>query len=82
MFMQKERIRMKSVSEVGAEPVEYIPRKFLCQIIYKKPEKVKGLAQEQYEAVIKKYPVLGQLYNLLKEFNRIVFSQKSNALDA
>lgn len=82
MFMQKERIRMKSISEVGAEPAEYIPRKFLCQIIYKKPEKVKGLTQEQYEAVIKKYPVLGQLYSLLKEFHRIVFSQKSNALDA
>lgn len=82
MFMQKERIRMKSVSELGAEPVEYIPRKFLCQLIYKKLEKVKGLTQEQYEAVIKKYPVLGQLYNLLKEFHRIVFSQKSNALDA
>lgn len=42
---------------------------------------MKGLTQEQYEAAIKKYPVLGELYNLLKEFYEIIFSQKSEKLD-
>jgi transposase len=31
--------------------------------------------------VQRKYPILGQLYSLLKEFHRIVFSQKSKELD-
>ena len=37
----------------------------------------KGITEEQYEAAIQKYPVLGQLYTLLKEFYRIVFSRRS-----
>ena len=31
---------------------------------------------------VQKYPVLGQLYTLLKEFYRIVFSRKSEELDS
>ena len=76
IFMQKERSHMKEAFGSKNQPVEYIPRKFLCQLIYKKLEKIKGLTLEQYEAAIKKYHLLGQLYGLLKEFYRIVFSQK------
>lgn len=54
----------------------------MCQLMYRKLEDVKGLSQEQYDSVLKKYPVLGQLYTLLKEFHRIVFSQKGDELDA
>jgi len=82
MFMQKERIHMKEAAGSKNQQVEYIPRKFLCQLIYKKLESIKGLTREQYEAAIKKYPLLGQLYGLLKEFHRIVFSQKGVELDA
>lgn len=81
MFMQKERLHMKASMTVENQAVEYIPRKFLCQLIYKKLEKINGLTQEQYEGVITKYPILGQLYNLLKEFHRIVFSHKGTELD-
>jgi hypothetical protein len=81
VFMQKERTHQKSISVLTAEPKEFIPRKFMCQLIYRELEKVKGLTIEQYDAAVKKYPILGQLYSLLKEFHRIVFSQKSNELD-
>jgi len=79
--MQKERTHQKSINALTAEPKEYIPRKFMCQLIYRELEKVKGLMLEQYDAAVKKYPMLGQLYSLLKEFHRIVFSQKSDELD-
>lgn len=81
VFMQKERTHQKSINALTAEPKEYIPRKFMCQLIYRELEKVKGLMLEQYDAAVKKYPMLGQLYSLLKEFHRIVFSQKSDELD-
>lgn len=81
VFMQKERTHQKNVSQKENEPVEYIPRKYLCQLIYRKPEEVKGLTPEQYEAAIKKYPLLGQLYDLLGEFHRIMFSKKEGELD-
>lgn len=81
MFMQKERTHLKNSVQQNKPKVEYVPRKFMCQLIYKELEQIKGLTQEQYEAVIKKFPVLGELYSLLKEFHRIVFSHKSEDLD-
>lgn len=81
MFMQKERTHQKSLSKNETEPVEYIPRKFFCQLIYRELEKIKGLTQEQYDAAVKKYPILGELYSLLREYHRIIFLQKSDELD-
>ena len=45
-------------------------------------EKVNGLTSEQYEAAIKKYPILGKIYSLLRDFHRIVFSHQSSELDS
>jgi len=73
-FMQKERTHQRRIAQQTAETVEYIPRKFMCQLIYCKIEDIKGLTSEQYEAALKKYPVLGKLYASLKDFHRIVFS--------
>lgn len=81
VFMQKERTHQKSISKNESEPVEYIPRKCLCQLIYRELENVNGLTQEQYEATIEKYPVMGEIYSKLREFHRIVFSQQSVELD-
>ena len=39
------------------------------------------MTKEQYNASIRKYPVLGQLYSLIREYHRIIFSQKSEELD-
>lgn len=33
VFMQKERTHLKSLSKTENEPVKYIPRKYLCQLI-------------------------------------------------
>ncbi|WP_349946131.1 transposase [Lacrimispora sp. BS-2] len=82
MFMQKERTHLKNVSKNENEPVEYIPRKFFCQLIYRELERVKGLTLKQYEAAIKRYPVLGKIYWLLREFHRIIFSRQSKELDS
>lgn len=65
MFMQKERTHQRSISKNITERVEYIPRKSFCQLIYRELENIKGLTKEQYNASIKKYPVLGQLYSLM-----------------
>ena len=59
MFMQKERTHQRSISKNITERVEYIPRKLFCQLIYHELENIKGLTKEQYNASIKKYPVLG-----------------------
>lgn len=82
MFMQKERTHIKSITKNENGPVEYIPRKYFCQLIFRELEKVNGLTSEQYKAAIKKYPVLGKIYSLLRDFHRITFSQQSSELDS
>lgn len=81
--MQKERTHQRSISQTAESATsEYIPRKCLCQLIYHELENVAGIISEQYEVVIKKYPILGQLYALLRDFHRIMFSQKVDELDS
>lgn len=42
---------------------------------------INGLSQEQYEAVIKKYPTLGAVYESIREFHRLLYSRKTNEFD-
>ena len=81
VFMQKERTRHRNIEKQSETPVEYIPRKLMCQLIYRELEDIKGLTKEQYEAAVKKYPVLGDLYALLKDFHKIIFAKKSCELE-
>ena len=60
---------------------EFVQRRSLCRLIYKKLEDIAGLSQEQYDAVIKRYPVLGSLYESIRDFQRIVFSKKVDEFD-
>lgn len=77
VFMQKERAHIKSnAKNTAPQTTAYVTRKVICQLIYKSLEKVKGITQEQYNEALKKYPVLGKLYHLLKEFHRIIFTHK------
>lgn len=85
MFMQRERVRQneasKSPDNINHSEVEFIQRKSLCKLIYNKLENVSLLTGEQYDAVIEKYPILGTLYSLVKEFHRIIFSHKPDELE-
>lgn len=83
VFMQKERTHAKSVSSNSQGKLkECIARKSVCQLIYQELKDVKGMTQEQYEAMLKEYPVLGQIYALIKEFYSIVFSHNEDGLGA
>lgn len=85
MFMQKERAHQKEASKAAStdnSEVEYIQRKSLCKLIYSKLEDVAMLTGEQYNAAIQKYPILGKMYSLVKEFHRIIFSHKPDELES
>ena len=81
MFMQKERTRMQEQKEREKSQSEFIQRKSLCQLIYKKLENVTAITSRQYEQALKKYPLLGSLYSLVKEFHATIFSKKPEKLD-
>lgn len=83
MYMQKERVHKNAVikSSDKTDWNDYVYRKTLTQLVYKKLEDVKLITKEQYDEVLKKYPALACLYHLVKEFNRILFSKKPEELD-
>ena len=81
MFMQKERTRMHEQQEQSKIQSAFIQRKSLCQLIYKKIEDVTTITANQYEEVLKKYPQLGPLYSLVKDFYSVIFSKKPEKLD-
>lgn len=81
MFMQKERIRMQEQEEQEKPRSGFIQRKSLCQLIYKRLENVAAITESQYEQTLKTYPLLGELYSLVKEFHAAVFSEKPEKLD-
>ena len=79
VFMQKERAHAKrSGIQAGKD---YIHRITLSQLVYRKLEDVKLITQDQYEALLKQYPELAALYDILKDFHRIVFSKKAEDLE-
>ena len=78
MFMQKERSRMR---EQDNPQSEFIQRKSLCQLIYKKLENVATITAGQYKQALETYPLLSPLYSLVKEFHTAIFSKKPEKLD-
>lgn len=72
---------MQEQEEQKKPQSEFIQRKSLCQLIYKKLEDVATITAEQYGQALEKYPQLGQLYTLVKEFHTVMFSQKPEKLD-
>jgi transposase len=81
MFMQKERVRMQEQEEQSKTQSEFVQRKSLCQLIYKKLENVTAISLEQYKQVLKTYPELSELYSLVKEFHAVIFSKKPEKLN-
>ena len=81
MFMQKERTRMYEQNETEKPHSEYVQRKSLCQLVYKKLEDIGTITAKQYQEVLKKYPLLSELYALTKEFCNVLFYNNPAKLD-
>ncbi|MFA9464792.1 MAG: transposase [Velocimicrobium sp.] len=84
MFMQKERIRHAELEQDGRSkenPKEYIQRKSLSQLLYKKLNDVYTITKEQYDQVLKSYLLLAELYSVIKELYEIIYSKHSERLD-
>jgi len=82
MFMQKERIRRQEQKEHEKKESEFVQRKSLCQLIYKKLEKVTTITGRQYQQVLLTYPLISELYTLIKDFYAVIFSTHAEKLDS
>ncbi len=73
---------MREQEEQDKPRSEFIQRKSLCQLIYKKLENVATITAKQYKQALETYPLLSTLYSLVKEFHTAIFSKKPEKLDA
>ena len=82
-FIAKEkRLRRDLKDENTAGDTEIVERKWLVKLLYKPLDKVKAISSEQVESVFQKYPLVGTLLRLLKEFKGILQSGEKEALPA
>ena len=79
VFMQKECAHAKHYNTKKGKL--YVQRISLTRLVYRKLEDVKLITKNQKDAILKTYPELAGLYELIKEFHRIVFSKKAEELD-
>lgn len=80
MYATRERKLMKHAGG-GAEETEIMERKWLIHLLYCPMEKIKGINEEQVEQVIREYPVIGKIYDLVRSFKEIVFSKKADDVE-
>lgn len=83
-FISKEKRILKDLSSHGtgkSDPAEFIERKWLVKLLYKPLCKVKGITEEQFSAVLHKYPQIEKVYSILNEFKEIVFSKNVDSLN-
>lgn len=86
MFIQKEKIRNQEIYNYnnirsGYEPKEYIQRKSLSQLIYKSINDIHTIEADQFEQVLKTYPVLAPLYGSIRRFYEIIYSKQDGMID-
>ena len=59
-----------------------VERKWVTKLLYQPIEKLKELTESQVERVVKEYPIIGKLYDTVRSFKEIMFSQRVDEIDS
>ncbi len=81
MFATRERKLLKEAKKNCQGKAGKIERKWLISLLYKPLDKVKKLSQEQLDSVIEKYPVIGEIYDIVGSFRNTLFSKKPDEIE-
>lgn len=81
MYATRERKLMKEAKAGSVEPVEKIERKWLISLLYKPIDDVKNISKEQLDKVMERYPLIGEIHDIVKTFKNTLFSKKPEELD-
>jgi len=80
MYATRERRLMKAAIEKSLENTELLERKWITKLLYHPLEKVNAITQEQYGRVIREYPVIGSILNIVRDFREIISSNRVRKL--
>lgn len=78
-FVSKEKRIAKDLLKYK-EPCELIDKKWIIKLLYKPIDKIKGFSQNQLNAVMVKYSIIADLFEVLNEFKNMLKSKDPNNL--
>lgn len=81
MYTTRERKLIKETQKGEDGAIEKIERKWLVKLLYKPLDAVKGLSQESLDQVIEKYPIIGDIYDIVGSFKQTLFGKKPEELE-
>jgi len=82
MYATRQRRIIKGSNVEAQANTELLERKWVTRLLYQPIEKVKGITEGQVERVVREYPVIGILYDIVQTFKAIVLAKKVNEIDA
>ena len=75
MYASRQR-RIRKAANAGAlTNTELIERKWVTKLLYQPIEKVKEITEGQVERIIREYPVIGSLYDIVRSFKEMMFAK-------
>jgi hypothetical protein len=82
MYATRQR-RLNKAAHAGAlEHTELIERKWVTKLLYQPIEKVKEITEDQFARIVRKYPVIGNLYDIVRSFKEMMFAKRVDDIDA
>lgn len=81
MYTTRERKLLNETKQGMNTPIEKVERKWLIRLLYKPLDKVTQLSQEQLDKIIEKYPMVGNLYDVVQGFKQTLFSKQPEELE-
>ena len=81
-YTTQQRKKMKAANVEAMRNTEVIKRKWVTALLYRPIECVKDITSEQVERIFRKYPVIEDLYKIVRSFMEIMATQKVNDLNS
>jgi transposase len=80
-YVTGKRRDNKAVYKKAIANTKVIERKWLLKLLYNPIEKVKEITRDQLEKVMRDYPDLSTVYQIVRDFREIMFSKRVDDLD-
>lgn len=80
MYATRERRLMRQAAG-GSPETDVLERKWLLKLLYKPMGELQGIDEELIGRLMKEYPVVEEIYDIVKSFREILFSQKAEDID-
>jgi transposase len=80
IYTTQQRKIMKEANAEAMKNKEVIKRKDLIRLLYLPIAKVKDITSELVGRIVQEYPVIGELYELVRSFKKMMFTKQANDL--